>query len=178
MWPDDPPRIPTWVYLLGTFVVASCTLLGAVVTVLPEILDRYDNRTAPGISTPLDSEEQPAAQVAPTQIIVSTISAENNSQSAPPQVISNCPIYEVTGQGKSLDLSIDVPSGEIVFIDAWTFDTTSSGVFVTITGPYQGEHTIIDGAYCGGVNASANYQPLLEQRRSQLSAPYMEINLP
>jgi hypothetical protein len=31
-----------------------------VVTVLPEILDRYDNRTAPGVSTSLDSEEQSA----------------------------------------------------------------------------------------------------------------------
>jgi hypothetical protein len=132
-----------------------------------------DVRTTPS-GGPDQIEEPERAPLTIATQIAPTASTETNSQ----RVVSNCPTYQLTGQGESLDLSINVPSGEIVLIDAWTFDTTSSGVFVTITGPYQGEHTIVDGAYCGGIDARANYQPLLEQRRSQLSEPYTEINLP
>jgi hypothetical protein len=111
MWPDDPPRIPTWVYLLGTFVVASCTLLGAVVTVLPEILDRYDNRTAPGVSTSLDSEEQSATtQQQEAQNTITALETQVAGQSTIAQSIQETR-YVGSGQtasGLQFTLTIDL----------------------------------------------------------------------
>jgi len=112
----------------------------------------------------------------PTQVVQPNISAPQNSDAV--QTIQNCPMYEDTGKGGQKILNIDVPAGEIAFIDAYAFDTTNGGVLVTIIGEYHGTHTIRDGAYCWGIKATDNYQPVLNQRRSQLSPNFTEISLP
>jgi hypothetical protein len=93
------------------------------------------------------------------------------------EIIYDCPNYLETGKGKSLSLSIDIPSGEIAFIDGYGFDNKKGGVFVTITGPYQGQHVITDGAFCSGIDINANYAPLQEQRLNRC-ASCQKISLP
>ena len=94
------------------------------------------------------------------------------------QTISNCLIYKAEGKGVTWELDIDVPVGEIAFVDAWGFDDRSGGVFVTITGPYTGHHKIVDGAFCGGIPANANYEPVKQQRLQQMQEPFQRISLP
>jgi len=94
--------------------------------------------------------ERPLAQAGPTR-----------------QVIHTCPKYRKTGKGKSLAMDIDIPSGEIAFIDAHGFDDMRGGVFVTIVGPYTGRHTIIDGAFCWGILTDADYAPVTQQRKQE-----------
>lgn len=93
----------------------------------------------------------------------------------PTATLATCPEYRPTTAGQSVVMDIDVPEGELAFVDAWAFDTVSSGVFVRIRGPYQGRHTIADGSYCGGIDGRKNYAPLEQQRRSYFKAPYREM---
>jgi hypothetical protein len=94
------------------------------------------------------------------------------------RVIANCPNYVSSGKGKALEMDVVVRSGELAFIDAWSFDQWSGGVFVTVTGPYSGHHVIADGALCSGIPSNANYQPVEAQRLAQLQASYQTIALP
>ena len=120
----------------------------------------------------------------PTSPSVSYATSPSRNSSAPndsssPRTISNCPLYKSSGKGVTFEMDIDVPSGEIAFIDAWGFDLRSSGVFVTITGPYRGHHTIVDGAFCGGIPSTANYETLKQQRLDQVKhLQYQSIFLP
>lgn len=92
--------------------------------------------------------------------------------------ITSCPIYREVGKGLTWDIDINVPALEMAFIDAWGFDERSGSVFVIITGPYEGTHTIHDGAFCGGIPVTANYEPVKQQRMGYLQAGYQTVYLP
>jgi hypothetical protein len=93
----------------------------------------------------------------------------------PAPAVENCPDYRPTTPGKTVTMEIDVPAGQISFVDAWGFDTISTGVFVRISGPHRGQHTIADGAYCGGIDVRRNFAPVEQQRRSYFKEAYREL---
>lgn len=99
-------------------------------------------------------------------------------KSATLETIYNCPTYKETKVGVEKNMDIVVSEGEIAFINALGFDELSGGVFVTITGPYTGNHTLRDGAFCGGIPVDSNYEPVREQRREVQDVRTWEISLP
>ena len=92
----------------------------------------------------------PSGPIENTQVPIPTTSVQ--------EIIYDCPKYLETGKGKSLSLSIDIPLGEIAFIDGYGFDNKKGGAFVTITGPYQGQHVITDGAFCSGIDINLDFR--------------------
>jgi hypothetical protein len=93
----------------------------------------------------------------------------------PEPVVANCPDYRPTTPGRTVTMAIDVPAGEVAFVDAWGFDDVSTGVFVRIRGPHRGQHTIADGSYCGGIDMRKDFAPVEQQRRSYFKGAYREI---
>jgi hypothetical protein len=129
-------------------------------------------------STPQSNVSQPNAPKSSQTNSTSQSPSASNSNSIP-KTISNCPLYKSSGKGMTLEMDIDVPAGELALIDTWGFDDRNSGVFVTITGPYRGHHTIVDGAFCGGIPVTANYEPVKQQRLDQLKhLAYQSVFLP
>jgi hypothetical protein len=142
---------------------AVSALIGTVMLALGMVLN-------PGVRVPppLEPVSVPSATI--TDIILTTPTTE--------QTISFCPNLVEKGKGIAWDMNIDVPAGEIAFIDAWGFDDRSAGVFVVITGPYKGHHVIRDGAFCGGIPITANYEPVKQQRMGYMQSGFQEVHLP
>jgi hypothetical protein len=158
MWPDDPPRIPTWVYLLGIFVMASCTLLGAVVTVLPEILDRYDTWNAPGIPTPLlDSVQQTATtQQQDAQSTIAALETQVASKSASATTTPRLSIPEATQTSTRIPQPTDVPQPTNVPQPAITPSQPSvDSIPTATTEPYVVEPREIPGTAQNGIRFEA-----------------------
>lgn len=122
------------------------------------IIGRTATQTADAAQTPF-----------PTSLAPETVStAQPLARGSPTRpIIYSCPKYKETGKANSLTMDIDIPSGQIAFIEAHGFDDRRGGFFITVVGPYQGEHTIIDGAFCSGINADTDYALLEEQRRKE-----------
>jgi hypothetical protein len=124
------------------------------------------------INTPSSPTSAPTVQIAPTQ--------EQFSSAIPTQqpVISFCPVYEQTGIGTTQIMDILVDYGQIAFINAFSFDNRSGGVFIKITGYYSARHTVHDGAFCGGIPADADYAPIEQKRRDSQDVRTWDIELP
>lgn len=129
----------------------------------------------------------PAAPQASTLVPSSTAGTgtptSSPSSTSPPNtgtlVITQCPKYTETGKGNTLALDFNVPAGEVAFVDAYAFDDRrSSNVFVTLTGPFAGIHTVQDGAYCYGIPATADYKSLEQSRRAQCGPNCISVRLP
>ena len=143
------------------------------------------NVSAPGCS--IDKKKQitivgnisPAVNVpSSTQVAVATEMLQQLPTSTAMQTIYDCPIYQETGVGITIQIHLSIPAGEIAFINTTRFDDKDGGVFVTVTGPYDGYHYLHDGAVCSGIPANANYQPIREQRRQVQNGRTWDIALP
>lgn len=169
-------RLPRWLVLAGVGLVVVVALFA----LLP-LLTRGPGPDVAASTTGVVATAAPvaagASDAAPSETVVSVAPSNAQATSLPVSSVE-CPIYRLGGTGVTWDMDVNVPAGEIAFIDAWGFDTTTNGVFVTITGPYTGKHTITDGAFCGGISANTNYYPIWSQRFNNMKDPFQQILLP
>lgn len=168
-----------------TWIVIIVAIIGAAGVIIAAITSPFATRVAERILPAYTPTVNPVIVAAPVTVVLEIPPASNqpttgNQPTAEPQqqTVYNCPIYKAPGKGVTWAIDINVAAGEIAFIDAWGFDDRSGGVFVTITGPYAQQHTIHDGAFCGGIPANSNYEPVKEQRLSQMHEPFQSISLP
>lgn len=142
--------------IFGAFLLlvgVACAREPSTGVIVPQTSESRSDAVTERVNQPIDGGGvTPASQLSGVKIVV-----------------KNCPMppYEVTGQ-RTVRKAIRVPAGEIAFIDAAGFDGYEETVFVTITGPYSGEHMITAGAFCGGIPADSDYELVKKQRESQV----------
>lgn len=111
----------------------------------------------------------------------SSVSTEEVTQEATAIILYSCPeLIEVPASGPSQRVEIDIPQGEIAFIDAREVDVVvGEPIFLTIIGPYQNTIEIEDGNVCYGIPADVDYSVLEQIRRSRFPEfSYFEEVLP
>lgn len=122
---------------------------------------------------------RPLDKLVATPILSSTQFAISSCPGYP-----NLPYWSSEGPRSRTEMVV-IPDGQIAFIDTASVTTKegtwSNGVFMTIIGPYSGEITLYDGAFCGGISTMADYQPVMQQRLMIISSNfvnYQAVNLP
>lgn len=93
-----------------------------------------------------------------------------------------CPGKNHTGSGDEADIDLSVPEDHIQYIWASFFDRETSGiVLITVTGPYQGTHQIIDGGLCDPILTTSYFNDLTYQYILEVELggrlPTVEISL-
>lgn len=72
-----------------------------------------------------------------------------------PDTVEVCPGLQRTGMNQQMTLDIDVPAGYVQYLGGTRFDDAGDGVIITVTGSYQGQHVLYQGAFCEPVIAGS-----------------------
>jgi hypothetical protein len=136
-------------------IVAVVSIAALIIAVFAWLFPFNPVGTSPLISTPTvqivqqgnQSVETATPVLSPTQTSIPTIQL--------PVAITPCDGRINTGIGKDMVLNIQVPSGQVAYAAGWGWDGQYGGVIVTITGQYEGTHTLNNGLYCPPMPANS-----------------------